>query len=379
MKDAEGNRCPGCGALFQRDEPDAAGYIPDGKIPDGKIVCRRCFQMKHYGILKKAKIKDGSIKKDISDEVSGCSAIFLILDICQFEISSSAIEWVSDLDRPVFVIVNKCDILSKWIGYDDITNWVSERLSIPSNRVFPVSAFNRKAVKDLRDRIENGFPQGSKVILLGTTNVGKSTLLTGLTGDDSPTISRLPGTTLGIARIKSRYGNITYVDVPGLKEVNPWLGRLCPTCLAGLIPQKKLQNYSSVLKPSQALSFGGLGWFVLDEAGDRGWLKIEAFGSDELKFHRTGEERLKELMTTYRDDLLAPPCPSCWSSLKGPEYIAHTEKLHVGIDIVIPGCGWFSVRSGYGSGRIYLPEGVEPIVRPSLIPSENKRAKGSRR
>ncbi|MEA3283475.1 MAG: GTPase [Synergistota bacterium] len=378
MEDLKDKRCPGCGARFQRNDPDGAGYLPEGKDPDGNVICKRCFQMKHYGVFKKASIKDSSIKRDISREVSGCSAIFLVVDICQFEISSSALDWVADLNKPVFVVINKCDVLSKWITPGEIASWASERLSVPLHRIHPLSALNRKSVRDLRNRIEDAFPPGSKILLLGTTNVGKSTILSGLTGDDTPTISRLPGTTLGITQVKSRHSAITYVDVPGLKEVNPWLGKLCADCLTGLIPQKKLQSYSTVLKPGQCLSLGAIDWFVVDDAGERGWIKVEAFAADEMIFHRTTEDRLHELLAPYREDLFSLPCSSCWASLEGPDYVEYMEDFHVGLDIVLPGCGWFSVRSGYGNGRFYLPKGISPILRPVLVPSQKDRKGQSR-
>ena len=367
--------CPGCGAEFQMDNLDEEGYIPPGKIPDGKLICRRCFQMRHYGVLKKASIKDRGIKEDILNRIKGCSAILVIIDIGQFEISCEALNWAVEMDRPIFVIVNKCDVLKKWVTTAQISSWVSDRLKLDPNRIIAISALDRKAMADLRHRIEDTFSSGEAVLLLGTTNVGKSTLLSGLICSDMPTVSRLPGTTLGIIEGKGRDGRITYIDAPGLKESNPWLSKMCPECLVSLIPQKGFKNFVATLKQGQVLALGGLGWLKLDDCGDRGWIKVEVFAPENVAIHTTNSEKFQSLCDPFRDDILSPPCPSCWSSLNGPSYISHSLSLHVNQDLVIPGCGWIALRSGNLSGELSLPQGVEPVIRPSLIPSEAVRKK----
>lgn len=376
MVDFSNSRCPGCGALFQKDNTEEAGYIPSDKVPDGKLLCRRCFQMRHYGVLKKASIKDKDIKGNILNQIKRCSAIFLVVDITQFEISSEALNWAVDMDKPVFVIVNKCDVLKRWMTPAQITRWVSDRLHLNPNRIISLSAKDRRAVAGLRHRIEDTFSSGESVLILGTTNVGKSTLLSVLTSNDIPTVSRLPGTTLGIIEGRGRNKNIIYVDAPGLKESNPWLAKMCPACLSSLIPQKTLQNSPATLKPGQTIALGGLGWFDIQDCGERGWVKVESFTPEEVTIHTTNTERFKELCEPFREDLMSPPCPSCWSSLWETTYVEHPLTLHVNQDLVIPGCGWIAVRSGYMSGIISLPEGVTPVVRPCLVPSEAVRKNG---
>ncbi len=367
------DRCPGCGVFFQKETPGAAGYLPEGKVPDGKTLCQRCFQMRHYGVFKKATIKDRAIKEDILEQVKDCAALFLVVDICQFEVSAAAVEWVQDLNKPVFLVVNKCDMVKNWISQEDITRWVSLRLSIKESQIIPMSARDRQKTSDLRRKIEDTFHRGEKILLLGTTNVGKSTLLSALTGSDIPVTSRLPGTTMGIIIIRGRSGKVSYVDAPGLKESNPWLSRLCPTCLANLIPKKQLKNTIGTMKPGQIMSLGGLGWLEILDCGERGWIKAEAFFSDEINVHLTNAEKMTELVHPYRSDIFSLPCPSCWDSLNGPDYEPQELSMHVNQDLVIPGCGWIALRSGNFSGRIFLPDGVRPIIRPSLIPSEAVR------
>ncbi len=379
MVDILKKRCPGCGAYFQEENPEEAGYLPPGKTPDGKVLCRRCFQMRHYGVMKKASIKDRAIKSDILSQIKRCSAVLMVVDISQFEISSEALNWAVDMDKPVFVVVNKCDVLKRWMTTSQISKWVSERLHLDPNRIISLSANDRRAVANLRHRIEDTFSPGETVLLLGTTNVGKSTLLSGLSCSDVPTISTLPGTTLGIIEGTSKNGNITYIDAPGLKESNPWLPRMCPKCLTALIPHRSFSSCSATIKPGQVIALGGLGWLRVDGCGDRGWIKVETFVPEKVTVHTTNVEKFKALCEPFRGDLMSPPCESCWSSLQGPNYLEHSVTLHVNQDLVIPGCGWITVRSGNFLGSISLPQGVDPVVRPCLVPSEAIRKTGRSR
>ena len=41
-------KCQGCGAVLQHDQPGAAGYTP--KV--GSKLCQRCFRLTHYDDLQ---------------------------------------------------------------------------------------------------------------------------------------------------------------------------------------------------------------------------------------------------------------------------------------------------------------------------------------
>ena len=56
-------RCPGCGAVFQSVDENLPGYLVPGKNPDEGVLCKRCFQMKHYGVYRKALLADAGFKK----------------------------------------------------------------------------------------------------------------------------------------------------------------------------------------------------------------------------------------------------------------------------------------------------------------------------
>ena len=61
----EKKRCPGCGAVFQTADENLPGFLAPGKEPKEGVLCKRCFQMKHYGVFRKALISDPNIQKEL--------------------------------------------------------------------------------------------------------------------------------------------------------------------------------------------------------------------------------------------------------------------------------------------------------------------------
>ena len=102
------------------------------------------------------------------------------------------------LGKPVAVAVNKVDT----VKHEDLINAFYE-LGIPD--VYPVSAEHGTGIDALLDRVTAGFsteaaeaddaPAGIKVAIIGRPNVGKSTLLNALTGQERAIVSPIAGTT----------------------------------------------------------------------------------------------------------------------------------------------------------------------------------------
>ena len=53
-------KCSGCGVILQTENTDKAGYVTKEKFKtEKKLLCQRCFKMKHYG-----KIQDVELTKE---------------------------------------------------------------------------------------------------------------------------------------------------------------------------------------------------------------------------------------------------------------------------------------------------------------------------
>ena len=129
------------------------------------------------------------------------------------------------LGKPVTVAVNKADTTAR----QDLTGEFYE-LGIPD--VYPVSAEHGIGVDALLDHVIEGFaapaeepaeePDGSriKIAIIGRPNVGKSTLLNTLTGEERAIVSPVAGTTRdAVDETVHRNGvDYVFVDTAGIRR-----------------------------------------------------------------------------------------------------------------------------------------------------------------
>ncbi len=127
------------------------------------------------------------------------------------------------LGKPVSLAVNKIDAAAR-------EGLVPEFYELGFTDVFPVSAEHRLGLEDLLDHVTESFPADAaaetepekniKVAIIGRPNVGKSTLLNALTGEERAIVSPIAGTTrdsidASVDRDGVRY---TFVDTAGIRR-----------------------------------------------------------------------------------------------------------------------------------------------------------------
>ncbi len=128
------------------------------------------------------------------------------------------------LGRPVSLAVNKIDTASR----ETLAHEFYE-LGLPD--LFPVSAEYRLGIDELLDHITAGFPVAGpaeetstrgpvKVAIIGRPNVGKSTLLNSLVGEERAIVSPVAGTTRDAVDQKLVAGGVEYifVDTAGIRR-----------------------------------------------------------------------------------------------------------------------------------------------------------------
>jgi len=125
------------------------------------------------------------------------------------------------LGKPVTLVVNKADTGAKdSLAYDFYSLGIQD--------IYPVSSEHGLGIQELLDHVTQGFPvteavepaAGIKVAIIGRPNVGKSTLLNALTGEERAIVSPIAGTTRdAVDEVVERDGTrFVFVDTAGIRR-----------------------------------------------------------------------------------------------------------------------------------------------------------------
>lgn len=127
--------------------------------------------------------------------------------------------------KPVVLCVNKVDSYQKYIA--DVYEFYNLGIGEP----MAISAANRQGIGDLLDEVISHFPEGAgdeeederpKIAIVGKPNVGKSSIINKLTGENRVIVSDIAGTTRDAIDTDIVYNGKEYVfiDTAGLRRKN---------------------------------------------------------------------------------------------------------------------------------------------------------------
>lgn len=363
--------CIGCGAIIQTENPNQSGYVPSSALEnraDDDLYCKRCFRLRHYNEVADVELTSDDFL-DMLNDISNQNALIInVVDI--FDFNGSIIPGIERFagSNPVMIVGNKVDILPKSLKRPRLRQWLTERvheLGLRPVEIELVSAIQANSVEALMEKI-NFHRKGKDVYVVGTTNVGKSTLINqiiNLSTDikDVVTTSYFPGTTLGKIEIPLDDGNVL-VDTPGIFQQGQLVHLLDNKSLKVVTPRKELKPRNYQLNPGQTMFFGGLARFDYTKGQDKESFVV--YASNELEVHRTKMKKATDLYQNQVGKLLTPPYQS-------DERISHMKKATFKVkepsDIVFSGLGWVKVNASNVEVDAYAPEGVDVFIRQSLI------------
>ena len=157
--------------------------------------------------------------------IDTADVIVFITDVQQGLVDSDA--KVADMlrrsQKPVVLVVNKVDSVQKYMM--DVYEFYNLGIGEP----IAISAANRTGIGDMLDEIVKEFPEDAdtdededipKIAVVGKPNVGKSSLINKLLGEDRVIVSDIAGTTRDAvdAKVKWKDREYIFIDTAGLRR-----------------------------------------------------------------------------------------------------------------------------------------------------------------
>lgn len=159
--------------------------------------------------------------------IDTADVILFMVDVKQGLVDSDA--KVADMLRrshkPVLLVVNKVDSFEKMMA--DVYEFYNLGIGDPH----PISAANQMGIGDLLDEVVAMFPEGSgeeeeddrpRIAIVGKPNVGKSSIINKLIGENRLIVSDIAGTTRDAVDTVVKYNGKEYIfiDTAGLRRKN---------------------------------------------------------------------------------------------------------------------------------------------------------------
>ena len=125
--------------------------------------------------------------------------------------------------KPVVLVCNKADNMSR------DRNEIYEFYNLGMGEPYPVSAANALGIGDVLDALYENFPEKNddedddgriKVAVIGKPNVGKSSLINKILGENRTIVSNIAGTTRDAidTEYENEYGKYVFIDTAGIRR-----------------------------------------------------------------------------------------------------------------------------------------------------------------
>ncbi len=159
--------------------------------------------------------------------IETADVIMFIVDVKQglVDADSKVADMLRRSHKPVVLVVNKVDSFDKYMA--DVYEFYNLGIGDPH----PVSSVNRMGIGDMLDEVVSYFPEAEgeeeederiKIAIVGKPNVGKSSLINKLLGENRLVVSDIAGTTRDAVDTEVTYNGKEYVfiDTAGLRRKN---------------------------------------------------------------------------------------------------------------------------------------------------------------
>ena len=359
-------KCVGCGIELQNTDKDLQGYTPKSIDNKEDMYCQRCFQLKHYGKYSTNKMTREDYKKEVGKLLDDVKLVIAVFDIIDFE-GSFDVEILDILrEKDSIVVVNKLDLIPDEKHPSEVANWVKDRLaeeSIAPLDIAIVSTKNGYGVNGIFKKIKHFYPDGVNAMVIGVTNVGKSSVINRLLGKRIATVSKYPGTTIKNTLNMIPFTNIGLYDTPGLIPEGRASDLLCDSCAQKIIPAGEISRKTFKAKYDRVIMIDNLVKIrILNDEEVKPIFAI--YAAKDVKFHETTIERAKEL---EEGNFFEIPCECCRDEYNKHKKISKTLTIKTGEELVFKGLAWVSVKRGPLKIEVTLAEEIEISIRKAFI------------
>lgn len=348
-------KCKGCGVELQYDKPEEIGYSPKKDAE----YCQRCYRLTHYGQLS------FSYKEDISSralfrKIEALDALIVwIVDL--FDLESGFRQDVSEFfeGKDILMVCTKRDLLPDSVGQEKLGNYILSRLKekkISVNGIVVVGEHGYDGDQEILEAIDV-LRKGRDVVLVGTTNAGKSTVIKNVFRIDGLTISRYPGTTMDV--IELPYEEYRLYDTPGFNQERSVQILVEDKDMDYVVPKTKIKPKTFQITSDQSFALGGIA--RVDITGVRK-ASVSCYFADKLEVHRGKVADADRLWQKNKGGLLKPVINGSYFKNK-----VVTNRKYNKMDIVIVGLGWLCISGEYEKAEVSGSDRMEIVIRKAMI------------
>ncbi|MGL4392827.1 MAG: ribosome biogenesis GTPase YqeH [Fusobacteriaceae bacterium] len=365
-------KCVGCGIELQTESPNKEGYITADVFESkrDKHFCQRCFKLVNYGKNIPVIFDKDDYKKEVLKACDSADVVLAVFDIIDFECSFD--ETILDVLRDMnsIIVVNKLDLVPDEKHPSEVSDWVKKRLEaediVPLD-IAIISTKNGYGVSGIYKKINHYYKDGAKAVVIGVTNVGKSSIINKLLGEKRATVSKYPGTTLKSMKHMIPKTNIELMDTPGLIPKGRISDLVCGECNLKIIPSGEISRKTFKLDKDRVVFLGGLVSFKINSIEEELKPIISIYASKNIEFLETNLEKQKEYLQNNRTDIFSVPCEKCVDDYKKNEIIKKNIIVQTGEELVFKGLGWLTVKRGPLNIEITMPKAGEILVRDAFV------------
>lgn len=203
------------------------GLTRDRKYGEGSMFGKRFMLIDTGGITGTEEGIDSIMAEQSMLAIQEADAVMLIVDsrIGLTPLDSHLAEYLREKECVVYLVANKIDGVNP-----DVAS--AEFFELGLKNIYPTTATHGRGVKNLMESVLESFPEsnqkdedvrqekGIKIAIVGRPNVGKSTLVNRILGEDRVIVFDEPGTTRDSVYIEYQREDTKYtlIDTAGIRK-----------------------------------------------------------------------------------------------------------------------------------------------------------------